>query len=319
MDIRPSILDAIGNTPLVRLARIHPPGNLVAKIEYVNPGGSIKDRIGLAMIEAAERDGLLQPGGTIVEPTSGNTGVGLAMAAAIKGYRLVCVMPDKMSQEKIDGLRAYGAEVHVAPTDVEPDDPRSYYAVAARLVDEIPGAFSPNQYSNPANPEAHYRSTGPEIWEQTDGQIDALVLGVGTGGTVTGAARFLKEQKPAVQVIGVDPVGSIYTARSDDEVHTYLTEGVGEDFWPETFDPSLVDRFLRVSDAAAYSMSRHLATTEGVLVGSSGGMAVVGALEVAVEAPGDLVVVILPDSGRSYVSKVFNDEWINEHGLGERS
>jgi cystathionine beta-synthase len=317
MDIRPSILDAIGNTPLVRLARLHRPGNLVAKIEYVNPGGSIKDRIGLAMIEAAERDGLLQPGGTIVEPTSGNTGVGLAMAAAIKGYRLVCVMPDKMAQEKIDGLRAYGAEVHVAPTDVEPDDPRSYYSVAARLVDEIPGAFSPNQYSNPANPEAHYRSTGPEIWDQTDGEIDVLVLGVGTGGTVTGTAQYLKEQKPALQVVGVDPVGSIYTARSDTEVHTYLTEGVGEDFWPETFDPTLVDRFLQVSDAAAYNMARRLAATEGILVGSSGGLAVVGAIEVAAEAPDDLVVVILPDSGRSYVSKVFNDEWMGEQGLAE--
>ena len=319
MDIRPSILDAIGNTPLVRLVRLHPPGNLVAKIEYVNPGGSIKDRIGLVMIEAAERDGLLQPGGTIVEPTSGNTGVGLAMAAAIKGYRLVCVMPDKMSKEKIDGLRAYGAEVHIAPTDVEPDDPRSYYSVAARLVEETPGAFSPDQYSNPANPEAHYRSTGPEIWEQTDGEIDVLVLGVGTGGTVTGTAQYLKEHKPDIQVVGVDPVGSVYTARSDDEVHTYLTEGVGEDFWPETFDPTLVDRFLQVSDAAAYAMARRLASTEGVLVGSSGGMAVVGALEVAAEVPDSLVVVILPDSGRSYISKVFNDEWISEQGLVEGS
>lgn len=317
MDIHPSILEAIGNTPLVRLSRLHSAGNLVAKIEYVNPGGSIKDRIGFVMIEAAERDGLLQPGGTIVEPTSGNTGVGLAMAAAIKGYRLVCVMPDKMAQEKIDGLRAYGAEVHVAPTDVEPEDPRSYYSVAARLVAEIPGAFSPNQYSNPANPEAHYRTTGPEIWEQTDGEIDVLVLGVGTGGTVTGTAQYLKEQKPGIQVVGVDPVGSVYTARSDDEVHTYLTEGVGEDFWPETFDPTLVDRFLQVSDAAAYAMARRLASTEGVLVGSSGGMAVVGALEVAAEAPDSLVVVILPDSGRNYVSKVFNDEWMSEHGLVE--
>lgn len=317
MDIRPSILDAIGHTPLVRLSQLHPPGNLVAKIEYVNPGGSIKDRIGLLMIEAAERDGLLAPGGTIVEPTSGNTGVGLAMVAAIKGYRLVCVMPDKMSQEKIDGLRAYGAEVHVAPTDVAPDDPRSYYSVAARLVDEIPGAFSPNQYANQANPESHYRTTGPEIWDQTDGTVDALVVGVGTGGTITGAGRFLKEQNSAIQVIGVDPAGSIYTADSDDDVHTYLTEGVGEDFWPDTFDRTLVDRFIRVSDREAYDMARRLAATEGVLVGSSGGLASVGALRVAAEARDDLVVVILPDSGRSYVSKVFNDAWMADHGLLE--
>jgi len=317
MDIRPSILEAIGNTPLVRLARLHPPGNLVAKLEYTNPGGSIKDRIGLTMIEAAERDGLLKPGGTIVEPTSGNTGVGLALAAAVKGYRLVCVMPDKMSQEKIDGLRAYGAEVHVTPTDVAPEDPRSYYSTAARLVAEIPGAFSPNQYANPANPMSHYETTGPEIWEQTDGSIGALVVGVGTGGTITGTARFIKEQKPGVEVVGVDPVGSIYTATSEAEVHTYLTEGVGEDFWPETFDPDVVDRFVQVSDAAAYAMARRLASVEGVLVGSSGGLAVEGALEVAAGAPDKLVVVIIADSGRSYVSKVFNDEWMIANGLME--
>lgn len=315
MDIRPSIVDAIGNTPLVRLSRLHPPGNLVAKIEYVNPGGSIKDRIALLMVEAAERDGKLEPGGTIVEPTSGNTGVGLAMVAAIKGYRLICTMPDKMSKEKIDGLRAYGAEVHIAPTDVEPDDPRSYYSVAARIVAETPGAFSPNQYANEANPESHYRSTGPEIWEQTDGNVDSLVVGVGTGGTLTGTARFLREKKPNLEVVGVDPVGSIYTAASDDEVHTYLTEGVGEDFWPDTFDPSLVDRYIQVSDVDAYRMARRLAAVEAVLVGSSGGLAVVGALQVAIERPDAMVVVILPDSGRSYVSKVFNDEWMTEHGL----
>lgn len=317
MTIRPSILDAIGDTPLVRLSRLHPAGNLVAKIEYVNPGGSIKDRIGLLMVEAAERKGLLAPGGTIVEPTSGNTGVGLAMVAAIKGYRLVCVMPDKMSQEKIDTLRAYGAEVHVTPTDVEPEDPRSYYSVAARLVAEIPGAFSPNQYANEANPEAHYLTTGPEIWEQTDGEVDVLVVGVGTGGTITGTARFLKEQKPGVRVIGVDPVGSIYTAESEDEVHTYLTEGVGEDFWPGTLEPSLIDQFIQVSDQEAYGMARRLAATEGVLVGSSGGLAVVGAIQAATEDPDALVVVILPDSGRSYVSRVFNDEWMSGHGLLE--
>ena len=315
MDIRASIVDAIGNTPLVRLSRLHPPGNLVAKVEYTNPGGSIKDRIALLMVEAAEREGRLAPGGTIVEPTSGNTGVGLAMVAAIKGYRIICTMPDKMSQEKIDGLRAYGAEVHIAPTAVEPDDPRSYYSVAARLVEEIPGAFSPNQYANQANPESHYLSTGPEIWEQTDGTVDVLVVGVGTGGTITGTARFLKEKKPGLEVVGVDPVGSIYTAESDDQVHPYLTEGVGEDFWPETYDPELVDRYIQVSDKEAYAMARRVAAVEGVLVGSSGGLAVVGALQVAAEQPDALVVVILADSGRSYVSKVFNDAWMTEHGL----
>lgn len=317
MDIRDSVVDAIGGTPLVRLARFHPPGNLVAKLEFTNPGGSIKDRIGIAMIEAAEADGKLGPGGTIVEPTSGNTGVGLAMAAALKGYRLVCVMPDKMSREKIDALRAYGAEVHVAPTDVDPEHPDSYYSTARRLVKEIPGAFSPDQYSNPANPEAHYRSTGPEIWKQTGGAIDVLVVGVGTGGTITGTARYLKEKKATLEVVGVDPVGSIYTAASEDEVKPYLTEGVGEDFWPDSFDPSVVDRYITVDDRTAYGTARQLARDEAILIGSSSGMAVHAARLVAAEQPEDLVVVILPDSGRSYISKVFNDEWMEEHGLLE--
>lgn len=317
MDIRDSVVDAIGGTPLVRLARFHPPGNLVAKLEFTNPGGSIKDRIGIAMIEAAEADGKLGPGGTIVEPTSGNTGVGLAMAAALKGYRLVCVMPDKMSREKIDALRAYGAEVHVAPTDVDPEHPGSYYSTARRLVKEIPGAFSPDQYSNPANPEAHYRSTGPEIWKQTGGAIDVLVVGVGTGGTITGTARYLKEKKATLEVVGVDPVGSIYTAASEDEVKPYLTEGVGEDFWPDSFDPSVVDRYITVDDRTAYGTARQLARDEAILIGSSSGMAVHAARLVAAEQPEDLVVVILPDSGRSYISKVFNDEWMEEHGLLE--
>lgn len=317
MDIRDSVVDAIGGTPLVRLARFHPPGNLVAKLEFTNPGGSIKDRIGIAMIEAAEADGRLRPGGTIVEPTSGNTGVGLAMAAALKGYRLVCVMPDKMSREKIDALRAYGAEVHVAPTDVDPEHPDSYYSTARRLVKEIPGAFSPDQYSNPANPEAHYRSTGPEIWKQTGGAIDVLVVGVGTGGTITGTARYLKEKKATLEVVGVDPVGSIYTAASEDEVKPYLTEGVGEDFWPDSFDPSVVDRYITVDDRTAYGTARQLARDEAILIGSSSGMAVHAARLVAAEQPEDLVVVILPDSGRSYISKVFNDEWMEEHGLLE--
>ncbi len=315
MDIRENVVEAIGNTPLIRLSRIHPAGNLVAKVEYLNPGGSIKDRIGIAMIEAAERDGLLQPGATIVEPTSGNTGVGLAMAAALKGYKLVCTMPDKMSQEKIDVLRAYGAEVVVCPTAVEPKDPRSYYSVAQKIASEREGGFVPNQYANPANPQAHYETTGPEIWAQTEGEIDVLVVGLGTGGTVGGTARFLKEQNPGVVVVGVDPVGSIYTAASENDVHTYLTEGVGEDFWPETFDPSLVDEYEIVDDQQAFTMTRRLAREEGLLVGGSCGMAVEAAVRVATARPDELVVVILPDSGRSYVSKVFNDEWMQEHGM----
>ncbi len=315
MDIRDDVIDAIGGTPLVRLARLHPPGNLVAKVEYLNPGGSVKDRIGLGMIERAERLGLLQPGGTIVEPTSGNTGVGLAMVAALRGYRLIAVMADKQSEEKRDLLRAYGAEVVVCPTDVAPEDPRSYYSVAARLVAEIPGAYRPDQYSNPANPEAHYLTTGPELWEQTDGSIGSFVAGIGTGGTITGTARYLKEQNPGVEVVGVDPEGSIYTATSEDEVRTYLIEGVGEDFWPETFDPSVVDRYITVGDAAAFSMTRRVAAAEGLLVGGSCGMALVGAVQVAAERPDDLVVVLLPDSGRNYLSRIFDDEWMRIKGF----
>src|SRR3954471_21089908 len=239
-EIKDSILEAIGHTPLVRLSRMAAglTPQVVAKVESLNPGGSIKDRVAVALIEAAERDGHLRPGGTIVEPTSGNTGTGLAIAARLKGYRVIAVMPDKMSNEKIDLLRAYGAEVVVAPTDVPPESPQSYYRVADRLAAEIPGAFQPNQYFNQANPEAHYRSTGPEIWEQTGARITHLVVGVGTGGTVTGAGRYLKERNPAIEIVGADPVGSIY---SNDEVKSYLVEGVGEDFWPETFDRSLVD------------------------------------------------------------------------------
>ncbi len=315
MDIRDDVIDAIGGTPLVRLARLHPPGNLVAKVEYLNPGGSVKDRIGLGMIERAERLGLLQPGGTIVEPTSGNTGVGLAMVAALRGYRLIAVMADKQSEEKRDLLRAYGAEVVVCPTDVAPEDPRSYYSVAARLVEEIPGAYRPDQYSNPANPEAHYLTTGPELWEQTDGSIGSFVAGIGTGGTITGTARYLKEQNPGVEVVGVDPEGSIYTATSEDEVRTYLIEGVGEDFWPETFDPSVVDRYITVGDATAFSMTRRVAAAEGLLVGGSCGMALVGAVQVAAERPDDLVVVLLPDSGRNYLSRIFDDEWMRIKGF----
>lgn len=315
MEIRENIVEAIGDTPLVRLSRLHPHGNLVAKVEYMNPGGSIKDRIGLGMIERAERNGWLRPGGTIVEPTSGNTGVGLAMVAAIRGYKLVAVMADKQSKEKQDLLRAYGAEVVVCPTDVAPEDPRSYYSVADRLTREIPGAYRPDQYSNPANPLAQYETTGPEIWRQTDGKVGVFVAGVGTGGTICGAGRYLKEQNPAIRVVGVDPEGSIYTAASDEDVTTYLIEGVGEDFWPETFDPAIVDAYEMVTDEEAFLMTRKLAEVEGILVGGSCGMAVVGALRVAEANRDDLVVVILPDSGRNYLSKIFNDDWMRSQGF----
>jgi cystathionine beta-synthase len=317
MEIYEDVVATIGGTPLVRLGRIHPPGNLVAKLEYLNPGGSVKDRIALGMIERAERLGLLRPGGTIVEPTSGNTGVGLAMAAAIRGYRIVCVMADKQSKEKQDLLAAYGAEVVVCPTDVAPEDPRSYYSVAARLVGEIPGAYRPDQYSNPANPQAHYETTGPEIWRQTDGEVAVYAAGIGTGGTICGAGRYLKEQNPGVLVVGVDPEGSIYTADGEDDVRPYLIEGVGEDFWPETFDGTVIDRYEMVTDRDAFVMTRRLAAAEGLLVGGSCGMAVVGALRVAEERPEDLVVVLLPDSGRNYLSKIFDDDWMRQGGFLE--
>jgi cystathionine beta-synthase len=257
IDVKDSILDAVGDTPLVRLSRLGKDltPQLVAKVEALNPGGSIKDRAAIALVEAAERDGKLRPGGTIVEPTSGNTGTGLAIAAALKGYRVIAVMPDKMSKEKIDLLRAYGAEVVVAPTEVAPESPESYYRVADRLTEEIPGAFQPNQYKNPANPEAHYRTTGPEVWNQSGGQITHLVVGVGTGGTITGAGRYLREQKPDIQIIGADPVGSIYSG-GEDGVKPYLVEGVGEDFWPDTYDPSIVDRYITVSDKDSFLWTR---------------------------------------------------------------
>lgn len=315
MDIHEDIVAAIGNTPLVRLSRLHPPGNLVAKLEYLNPGGSTKDRIALGMIERAERNGWLQPGGTIIEPTSGNTGVGLAMVAALRGYKLIAVMADKQSEEKRALLRAYGAEVIVCPTDVEPEDPRSYYSVADRLTRETPGAYRPDQYSNPANPEAHYQQTGPEIWQQTDGRVDVVVIGLGTGGSVSGIGRYLKERKPDVWVVGVDPEGSIYTAETEDDVTTYLTEGVGEDFWPETYDPDVVDQYEMVTDEEAFAMTRRLSEVEGVFAGGSGGMAVEGAVRVATERPDELVVVVLPDSGRNYVSKIFNDDWMRKNGF----
>jgi len=316
-----SILDTIGDTPLVELSRIgaglRP--RLIAKLESFNPGGSIKDRVAIALIEAAERDGRLRPGGTIVEPTSGNTGTGLAIAARLKGYRVIAVMPDKMSREKIDLLRAYGADVVLAPTDVPPDSPQSYYRVADRLTDEIPGAFQPNQYFNQANPQAHYDSTGPELWDQTAGRITHLVAGVGTGGTITGTARYLRERNPELVVIGADPEGSIYSGGADN-VHPYLVEGVGEDFWPETFDPAVVDRWVTVSDKDAFLTTRRLAHLEGILAGGSGGLALHAALEVAAEVqdPEAMIVVILPDGGRSYLSKIYSDPWMRQYGFLDR-
>ncbi len=318
MRVMESFLDAVGGTPMVRLrkvtAGVRP--TVLAKLEMLNAGGSVKDRIGLRMIEAAERAGLLAPGGTIVEPTSGNTGHGLAIAAAIKGYKSIFVMPDKMSQEKVALLRAYGAEVVITPTAVPPDSPESYYRVADRLTEEIPGAFQPNQYFNPENPKAHEETTGPEIWEQTEGKIDVLVAGVGTGGTITGTARYLKRMNPDVMVVGADPEGSILSGGG---AHPYLVEGIGEDFWPETFDPSVVDRFVRVADRDSFRMARALTRQEGILSGGSCGTAVVAALEVARDLDeSTLVVVILPDTGRNYLSKLYSDTWLLQYGLLER-
>jgi cystathionine beta-synthase len=314
----PTVLDLVGNTPLVRLQKVargvEP--TVVAKLEYMNPGGSVKDRIGMRMIERAERDGKLKPGGTIVEPTSGNTGVGLAIAAAIRGYRCIFVMPDKMSQEKISLLRAYGAEVVICPTAVPPESPESYYNVSDRLAEEIPRAFKPDQYSNEANPQAHYETTGPEIWEQTGGELDAFVISVGTGGTISGTARFLKEKKPGLLVVGADPEGSIYNSP---EVHPYLVEGIGEDFWPETYDPSLVDEYVTVSDRDSFRTARALAREEGLLVGGSGGTAVHAALKVAERfGPDATIVTLIPDGGRAYLSKFFDDNWMLEYGFLER-
>jgi cystathionine beta-synthase len=321
-EILDNILDAVGNTPMVRLSRLSSETRtpIVAKVESLNPGGSVKDRIGLAMIEAAEQSGQLRPGATIVEPTSGNTGTGLAIAASLKGYRLVCVMPDKMSSEKIALLRAYGADVVVCPTAVPRESPQSYYSVADRLAREIPGAFQPNQYFNPANPAAHEATTGPEIWRQTDGQITHFVAGMGTGGTISGVGRALKRHKPAVQVIGADPVGSIYSAGANFTPKIYKVEGIGEDFMPSTMDLSMVDRIEVVDDKEAFLMARRLTREEGILVGGSGGSAVVAALRVAFEIddPKALIVVLLPDTGRNYLSKIYNEEWMRSNGFLEQ-
>ncbi len=313
-EIARDLVELTGDTPLValdRLSRDVAP-TVIAKLEMLNPGGSVKDRIGMAMIEAAEAAGALKPGGTIVEPTSGNTGVGLAIVAARRGYRCVFVVPDKVSQDKIALMRAYGAEVVVCPTAVEPDDPRSYYSVSDRLAAQ-PGAFKPNQYFNQANPAAHILSTGPELWRQTAGTIDAFVCGVGTGGTATGVGRYLKSRNPEVVVVGADPEGSLY---SGDEVHPYLVEGIGEDFWPPTFDPGVVDVWERVSDQESFAMARRCTREEGLLVGGSGGTALVAALRYAAGQPEDAtIVVLLPDSGRGYLSKLYDDTWLAEHGL----
>ncbi len=316
MGILPDVTAAIGSTPLVALDRLASgvAPRIVAKLEHMNPGGSVKDRIALPMIEAAERAGLLRTGGVIVEPTSGNTGVGLAMAAALRGYRCIFVMPDKQSEEKRALLRAYGAEVVICPTDVEPDDERSYYRVSDRLARETPGAWKPDQYANPANPEAHYLTTGPEIWEATTGRITHFVAGIGTGGTISGVGRYLKERSTAVQVVGADPEGSVYSGAAP---RPYLTEGIGEDFWPRTYDAEICDLVVRVSDRDSMLTARQATAAEGILMGESCGTALWAALQVArdLDDPDGLFVVLLPDSGRNYVGKLYNDQWLREAGL----
>jgi cystathionine beta-synthase len=311
-----SILDLVGHTPLVKLQRVTEgiAATVLAKVEYLNPGGSSKDRIATRIVDAAERDGLLKPGGTIVEPTSGNTGIGLALVAQQRGYRCVFVLPDKVGEDKRSVLTAYGAEIVVTPTAVAPESPESYYSVSDRLAREIPGAFKPNQYSNQNGPLSHYETTGPEIWQDTEGAITHFVAGVGTGGTISGAGRYLKEASEGrVVVIGADPEGSVYSGGTG---RPYLVEGVGEDFWPEAYDPSVVDRIVASSDAESFDMTRRLAREEGLLVGGSSGMAVASALKVARELPAEAVmVVLLPDGGRGYLGKVFNDRWMASHGF----
>jgi cystathionine beta-synthase len=321
MQVYDSLTETVGNTPLVRLRAVtrdlRKAGTgpaVLAKVEYFNPGGSVKDRIALRMIQAAEASGALQPGGTIVEPTSGNTGVGLAIVAAERGYRCVFVCPDKVAQDKISVLRAYGADVVVCPSSVPPAHPESYYSVARRMAGEIPGGWQPDQYANPENPASHYHSTGPEIWSQTEGKITHFVAGIGTGGTISGTGRYLKDVSGGrVSVIGADPEGSVYSGGSG---RPYLVEGVGEDIWPETYDRSVCDEVIAVTDAESFLMTRRLAREEALLVGGSGGLAVVAALRAARAAgPGDVIVVLLPDGGRGYLSKIFNDDWMADYGF----
>lgn len=324
--IHESIVDAIGNTPLVKLSRVIGSfnGTIAAKVEYLNPGQSIKDRIAVKMIDDAEKKGLIKPGGTIIEGTSGNTGMGLALVAAVRGYKCIFTTTDKQSKEKVDLLRALGARVEVCPTNVEPDDPRSYYSVAKRLSEEIPNSYYPNQYDNLSNREAHYETTGPEIWEQTEGLVTHYVAGIGTGGTITGAAKYLKEKNPEIKVIGVDSVGSVYKSYFEtgifnkDEIKPYLTEGIGEDIIPKNVDFDFIDDVVQVNDKNALQMTRRLAKEEGLFVGGSCGAAVFGALEYAKKqnlTKDDLMVVILPDSGTRYISKIYNDEWMEENGF----
>ena len=318
-----NVIELVGHTPLVRLTSVTrdlgPDAPLVlAKVEYLNPGGSVKDRIAVRMVDEAEASGALQPGGTIVEPTSGNTGIGLALVAQQRGYRCVFVCPDKVGKEKVDVLKAYGAEVHVCPTAVDPADPRSYYSVSDRLAREIPGGWKPDQYANPANPRSHYETTGPEIWEQTDGRVTCFVTGVGTGGTISGTGRYLKEVSGGgVRVVGVDPEGSVYSGGSG---RPYLVEGVGEDFWPEAYDRTIADEIVAVSDGDSFAMTRRLAREEGLLVGGSCGMAVAGALRAAERlSKDDVVVVLLPDGGRGYLGKIYNDDWMADYGFLEQA
>jgi len=321
MEVHKTILDVIGNTPLVQLNKVSQGLKpvILAKLENLNPGGSVKDRIGVAMIEEAERRGLLKPGGTIVEPTSGNTGVGLAMVASVKGYKMIFVMPDKMSEEKRAILRAYGAKVVVTPTNVPPESAEHYTKVAERLERETPNSYMPNQYENRANPDAHYRTTGPEIWRQTEGKVDVFVCSMGTGGTITGTGRFLKEKKKSLKVVGADPEGSIFYPRfhgQKEDPHQYKVEGIGEDFMPGTLDMSIVDDVIQVSDTDAFRMARRLAQEEGIMVGGSGGTAVQAALRVAEHLDErKTIVTLIPDTGRNYLSKLFSDKWMREQGF----